>query len=195
MKVVNSATISFRHSLFSAFPLINFPYLCQVSYLTQAVNYVYASKDYDIYHVLNASLITSVKDLTWFSIISLSDISDASLLSDQDQYIFIGSEKFIHNKDLLHLLETCHNVMIYERRRSKTKSEDSLNKVLLQPDVMIDERTCIHLQHLSSLTDENEYKGLRDVVLSMSLKCHKCHIIMYSNKQPEYVSKTKIIFW
>ena len=143
----------------------------------------------------NASLITSVKDLTWFSIISLSDISDASLLSDQDQYIFIGSEKFTHNKDLLHLLETCHNVMIYERRRSKTKSEDSLNKVLLQPDVMIDERTCIHLQHLSSLTDENEYKGLRDVVLSLSLKCHKCHIIMYSNKQPEYVSKTEIIFW
>ncbi|XP_066015479.1 protein shortage in chiasmata 1 ortholog-like [Pocillopora verrucosa] len=121
------------------------------------------------------------------------DISDASLLSDQDQYIFIGSEKFTHNKDLLHLLETCHNVMIYERRRSKTKSEDSLNKVLLQPDVMIDERTCIHLQHLSSLTDENEYKGLRDVVLSLSLKCHKCHIIMYSNKQPDHAFTGEIL--
>ena len=112
-------------------------------------------------------------------------ISDTQLKEQQDQYIFIGSEKITQNKDLLHLLETSHNVLIYERRNTHAIPKDSLSRMCLQPDVMIDERTCIQLQHLPSLADEREYDKLRDTVLSLSLKCHKCCIIMHSSKQPE----------
>ncbi|KAL9950980.1 hypothetical protein ACROYT_G043564 [Oculina patagonica] len=108
------------------------------------------------------------------------------LRGQQDQYIFIGSEKITQNKDLLHLLETSHNVLIYERRNANARPKDSISKMCAQPDVMIDERTCIQLQHLPSLEDEREYECLRDTVLSLSLKCQKCCIIMYSNKQPDY---------
>ena len=111
--------------------------------------------------------------------------SDTQQKEQQDQYIFIGSEKITQNKDLLHLLETSHNVLIYERHNTHAMPKDSLSRMCLQPDVMIDERTCIQLQHLPSLADERAYERLRDTVLSLSLKCLKCCIIMYSNKQPE----------
>ena len=114
--------------------------------------------------------------------------SDTQLKEQRDQYIFIGSEKITQNKELLHLLETSHNVLIYERRNSNAMPKDSLGKMCLQPDVMIDERTCIQLQHLPSLADEREYEVLRETVLSLSLKCQKCCIIMYSTKHPEYVA-------
>ena len=103
----------------------------------------------------------------------------------QDQFIFIGSERITENVVLLHLLETNHNVLIYERQYNSPRTRDSLSKMCLQPDVMIDERTCIHLQHLPSLADEGEYERLRDTVLSLSLKCQKCCIILYSSKEPE----------
>ena len=103
----------------------------------------------------------------------------------QDQFIFIGSEKITGNVDLLHLLETSHNVLIYERQYSNPRPRDSLSKMCIQPDVMVDERTCIHLQHLPSLANDGEYERLRDTVMSLSLKCQKCCIIMYSSKEPE----------
>ena len=112
-------------------------------------------------------------------------ISDTQLKEQQDQYIFIGSEKITQNKDLLHLLETSHNVLIYERRNTHAMPKDSLSRMCLQPDLMIDERTCMQLQHLPSFADEREYDRLRDTVLSLSLKCHKCYVVMHSRKQPE----------
>lgn len=102
-----------------------------------------------------------------------------------DQFIFIGSGKITLHVDLLQLLETKHNVLIYERQYSYPRPRDPLTKMCLQPDIMIDERTCIHLQHLPSLADEDKYEGLRDTVLSLSLKCNKCCVILYSSNEPE----------
>jgi len=107
------------------------------------------------------------------------------VIEEQDQYTFLGNEKITQNKDLLHLLETSHNILIYERRNTYAMAKDSLSRMLLQPDVMIDERTCIQLQYLPSLAEEREYEELRDTVLSLSLKSQKCCVIMYSIKQPE----------
>lgn len=108
--------------------------------------------------------------------------SDTQVREKQDQFIFIGSEKITGNVDLLHLLESSHSVLIYERRYSNLKLTDSLSKMYLQPDVMVDERTCIHLQHLDSVVDERECEELRDTVLSLSLKCQKCFIILLAHK-------------
>ena len=111
--------------------------------------------------------------------------SDAQVREKQDQFIFIGSEKITKNVDLLHLLETRHSVLIYERRYSNLKPRDSLSKMYLQPDLMVDERTCIHVQHLDSVVDEGECEELRDTVLSLSLKCQKCFIIVLASKQSQ----------
>ena len=117
--------------------------------------------------------------------LSVSLGSGIHFLEKQEQFIFIGSEKITEKVDLLHLLETSHNVLIYERRYNDPNPRNSQSKMCLQPDLMVDERTCIHLQHLPTLADETELEQLRDTVLSLSLKCHKCYIILCSSKQPE----------
>ena len=98
------------------------------------------------------------------------------------------SEKITENLDLLQLLETSYNVLIYERRLSDSGARDPLSKTILQPDVMIDERTCIQLQDLLALAGagaQNAAEKLRDTVLALSLKCHKCYIILQCTPQSE----------
>lgn len=99
---------------------------------------------------------------------------------NQDQYIFIGSKKIVTNTRLLHLLEARHNIMIYERDYSclVKSTKDSHNKMNLQPHILIDERTCIVISDLPDLRDSTEYEKLKDLVLSLSLKCLTCYVIL-----------------
>ena len=113
------------------------------------------------------------------------------LHENQDQFIFISSEKITENVDLLHLLETSYNVLIYERRYIDFRTTDSASKISLQPDVLVDERTCIHLQDLLSLAGaeaKNTLEELRNMVLSFSLKCQKCYLILNCTKDSGYVN-------
>lgn len=107
--------------------------------------------------------------------------NDSPFLEKQDQFTFMTSEKITENLDLLQLLETSYNVLIYERRLPDSGARDPLSKTILQPDLMIDERTCIQLQDLLPLAGAGAQiaaEELRDTVLALSLKCHKCYIIL-----------------
>lgn len=114
--------------------------------------------------------------------------NESPFLEKQDQFTFMTSEKITENLDLLQLLETSYNVLIYERRLSDSGARDPLSKTILQPDVMIDERTCIQLQDLLPLAGagaQNAAEELRDTVLALSFKCHKCYIILQCTPQSE----------
>lgn len=111
-----------------------------------------------------------------------------------EQYSFIGSKNVTSNKELLHFLESNQSVLIYERDYNGTTlncngtirdyngttrgSEWNLNKMNAQPDLMIDERTCVILQYLCKFDDEKAFDALKNLILSLSFKCKLCYIIV-----------------
>ena len=90
--------------------------------------------------------------------------------------------------ELLQPLESRYNVLIYERDYggvSSSSKEASLSKMMQQPDLTIDERTCVVLQGLAELGTEGVFDKLKDTVLAMSLKFQRCYVILRSAKTSE----------
>ena len=96
-----------------------------------------------------------------------------------EQYIFIGSKNVTSNKQLLHFLESNQSILIYERDYNDTtrNSASNLNKMNAQPDLMIDERTCVVLQYICKF-DEKAFDDLKNLILSLSFNCKLCYIIV-----------------
>ncbi|XP_048587870.1 protein shortage in chiasmata 1 ortholog [Nematostella vectensis] len=99
----------------------------------------------------------------------------------EDPYVLIGSTRVTLDGELLHFLESRYNILIYERDYSKMRSCSSLSldKMMLQPDLMIDERTCVVLRPVFGLASSDGYEDLKDLMLSLFLKTQQCYVILY----------------
>ena len=93
------------------------------------------------------------------------------------EHIVIGSTKVTRNKDLLSELENRFNITLIERDYTPLYNCFSQAEYYLQPDIVVDERTCIILyDHKGNMTEEC-LRELACVLSSMKLKCSECYLV------------------
>lgn len=94
------------------------------------------------------------------------------------EHIVIGSRKITDNKQLLLELESRLNLTVVERDYSPLYN--SLGKVecYWQPDIIVDERTCVVLIHDHEIVIDAKRDVLQRIISSMAIKCLECFIIV-----------------
>ena len=99
-------------------------------------------------------------------------------LQSFSQHILIASTKITANKRLLSELENRHNVVLLERDYFAFYNAMHNSPFHLQPDLLVDERTCIILRALPDLQTNKKCKGFTEALISAQLKCSTCFVIM-----------------
>eukprot|EP00794_Sanderia_malayensis_P007892 gene7892-8746_t len=95
------------------------------------------------------------------------------------QHIIIGSTNITANKKLLCELENKFNITIIERDYSSIYKNLQTLKYHRQPDIVVDEQTCILLFNDGhNDTRERSVKQLEEKIASALLKCNQCHVIV-----------------
>ena len=94
------------------------------------------------------------------------------------QHILIGTSKVTENKQLLSELECKFNIVLIQRDYSPLHKKQEELKFLSQPDIVVDERTCIILY----TGDQDDERTIDDLILSVQYKCSKCYIIVWYPK-------------
>ena len=111
--------------------------------------------------------------------------------ANQEIYKLIGSSKITKNVKLLRCLEQRCGILIIEREYEKIlkSSENSSSKMCWQPDLILDHRACVVIENIINFANEEGYKNIVDLVLSISFKSQICSIILVSdkNRNSEYV--------
>ena len=93
------------------------------------------------------------------------------------EHIVIGSTKVTSNKDLLSELENRFNITLIERDYTPLYSCFSQAGCYLQPDIIVDERTCIILFDPKENMNDECLRELKCVLSSVKLKCSECFLV------------------
>lgn len=80
------------------------------------------------------------------------------------------------NKELLVELENRLNLSIVERDYSILHNHFGKAEYYTQPDIIVDERTCIMLLQCHDNYDAR--RSLQSTILSIKLKCQECYVIV-----------------
>ena len=82
------------------------------------------------------------------------------------------------NKDLLCELENRLNVTLIERDYTPVYNMFGLGEYYLQPDIIVDERTCIVLIYGHEIDTHTSMEMLKSVISSMELKYLECYFLL-----------------
>ncbi|XP_077973665.1 protein shortage in chiasmata 1 ortholog-like [Styela clava] len=94
---------------------------------------------------------------------------DTANNDDCDVITLIGSSTITQCGNLLHLLETRHNIEILERDYVELNKSISPNENLITgyPDIIIDQTTCIIVETFSALSGEDGSQLLHNIILKI----------------------------
>ncbi|KAI0233006.1 hypothetical protein LSAT2_016788 [Lamellibrachia satsuma] len=91
-------------------------------------------------------------------------------------FVFIGSHRLTGYTQVLQLLETRHNIMILERDYRALQRDTGLHFA----DVVLDERNCIVLHNLASLTGTQRVEPLVAMATALGVKYEMCWLVLFS---------------
>ena len=94
------------------------------------------------------------------------------------EHIVIGSRKVTQNQDLLYELENKLNIALIERDYSQLYDLGYSTKCCLQPDITVDERTCIIIISSQEIAGNADRQMPQSIFSSMKMKCLECYIIL-----------------
>ncbi|KAL3868465.1 hypothetical protein ACJMK2_041266 [Sinanodonta woodiana] len=85
----------------------------------------------------------------------------------------IGSQAFLSDSELIHLLETRYNLQFLERDYTALMCGEKM----YFSDIDIDEKNCVLLYHLHEVSDESQVERIIERVLALNLKYQHCWMI------------------
>lgn len=105
----------------------------------------------------------------------------------QEVFTLIGSSKITKNVNLLRCLEQRCGIVILEREYEKIlkNTVNTSSKMCRQPDLILDQRASVIVENAVNFGSEEGYKIIVDLVLSTSLKCQMCTVILVCDKNDD----------
>ncbi|XP_041358379.1 uncharacterized protein LOC121375169 isoform X2 [Gigantopelta aegis] len=136
--------------------------------------------DFIGYHVHDAASKTSSDTR-----VSTKDFKPEILI----QVTVVGSHLITHEKVLLQILESRHNIAVFERDYENLL----LDKKLYFADIVIDEKHGVVIHLLKDFTEDWQVEQLTRRLVSLSLQLSFCWVILYSFQTEGYIFSSGVI--